>query len=207
MIGPTDCILIMGQRNCGKSYLCKKIQNLWPKRVILDSLGEYEGRESETCHSFHEFTQKLTEFKSLNLQEFTLIYQFDPESPVSQTEFDQIMRVCYYFGNIQIVIEEIQLYSSPHSLPHWLKQNLLIGRHQNLSLIFTSQRPGEVNKTIISQCSHIFVGKIVEGNDLNYLKSILGQQIQRLTTIEKRKFLYYSEAGIQEISNEFKIKT
>lgn len=196
--------MIMGQRNCGKSYLCKKLQLLWPKRVIIDSLGEYTESDGEILHSFPELTQKLIELKNSNSQNFVVIYQFDPESEISEEEFNQIMRVCYHFGNIQIVVEEIQLYSGVHSLPHWLKQNLLIGRHQNLSLIFTSQRPGEVNKTIISQCSHIFVGKIIEGNDLNYLKSTLGKEIQRLITIPDREFLYFNNGKIQQISNDLK---
>lgn len=192
----------MGQRGCGKSYLCKNIQKLWPKRVIIDSLGEYD--DGEIVHSFPELTQKLVELKNSNSQNFAVVYQFDPESEISEEEFNQIMRVCYHFGNIQIVVEEIQLYSTVHSMPHWLKQNLLIGRHQNLSLIFTSQRPGEVNKTVISQCSHIFVGKIVEGNDLNYLKATLGKEIQRLTNIPDRNFLYFNNGKIQQISNDLK---
>lgn len=204
MINSTDCILIMGQRGCGKSYLCKNIQSLWPKRVIIDSLGEYD--EHEAVHSFHEFTERLIQLKNSNSDSFVLVYQFDPESSLSQAEFDQIMRVCYYFGNIQVVIEEVQLYASVHSIPHWLKQCLLTGRHQNLSLIFTSQRPGEINKTIISQCAHIFCGKIVEGNDLRYVSSFLNQDSQKLTSLDKRRFLYFCEGKIQEISNDFKIK-
>lgn len=201
MIKSTDCVLIMGRRGCGKSYLCKKIQEMWPRRVIIDSLSEYESQN--TVHTFNEFAEKLMEFKNSNLQSFDLVFQFDPESSVSEVEFNHILRVCYYFGNIQIVIEEVQLYSGPHTLPHWLKQCLLTGRHQNLSLIFTTQRPGELNKTIVSQCSHIFCGSILEGNDLRYISSFLNQDAQRLVQLPDRKFLYFSSQGVQEISNDF----
>lgn len=205
MINSTDCILIMGQRGCGKSYLCKNIQTLWPKRVIIDSLGEYD--EGEIVHSFHEFSQKLIELKNSNSQNFALVYQFDPESKVSEEEFNQIMRLCYYFGSIQVVVEEVQLYSNPRFLPDWLRHCLLTGRHQNLSLIFTSQRPGELNKTILSQCAHIFCGKIFEGNDLRYVSSFLNQQSQLLSSLPDREFLHFNNGKIQKIQNDFKIKT
>jgi energy-coupling factor transporter ATP-binding protein EcfA2 len=198
----TDCILIMGQRGCGKSHLCKNLQKMWPKRVIIDTLGEYPD-EGETCYSFHEFTRKIQELHSLKQESFTLVIQFDPESEVSDTEFNEILRICYYFGNIQLVIEEIQTFSTPHNLPHWLKQCLLKGRHKNLSLIFTTQRPGELNKTILSQCSHIFCGRIFETNDLNYVKSIFKNNSEELINIENRKFLYFSENGVKKISNDW----
>lgn len=199
MINYTDCILIMGRRGCGKSFLAKKVQELFPRKIVIDSLNEYT--EGNIVSNFDQFTQKLLEFKERD--SFTLVYQFSPESPVSDEEFNQIMRVSYYFENVQVVIEEIQLYSSPHYLPHWLKNSLLTGRHKGMSLLFTTQRPGELNKTILSQCSHIFCGQIIEGNDLRYISSFLNEDAERLSSIPKRKFLYRSDSGTIEINNDF----
>lgn len=196
----TDCILIMGRRGCGKSYLSKKIQSVWPRRIIIDSLGEYT--EGEHVFNFLEFSDKLKYFKSNQINQFEVVYQFDPENELSEEEFNQILRIAYYLGNVQIVIEEIQLYSSPHKMPRWLKNCLLTGRHQNLSLLFTTQRPGELNKTIFSQCSHIFCGQINEGNDLRYISSILGAEIQKLPSLPERQFIYFSDEGVKQISND-----
>lgn len=200
MINSTDCAIVMGQRGCGKSYLAKGFQSLWPRRIIIDSLNEY--REGTIVHNFPDFADTLLHFQQSGQKEFELVYQFDFDSHMSESEFNEIIRLCYYLGNVQIVIEEVQLYSSPHSLPRNLKNALLTGRHQNISLLFTSQRPGEVNKTIISQCSHIFVGRISEGNDLNYLSKILNQDSERLISLPDRQFLYFSKNGVQQISND-----
>ncbi len=212
MIKPTDCILVMGQRGCGKSYLAKRLQSLWPKRVIIDSLSEYQVdknnknnnfENSIIVNNFNEFTEKMIELKNQNSEKFVIIYNFDPESDLNSEIFDEILRISYYFGNIQIVIEEVQLYSSPHQLTKWLKNCLLTGRHKGLSLLFTTQRPGELNKTILSQCAHIFCGKITEGNDLRYISSFLNQNSEKLINIPFKKFLYFSSEGIKEISNDF----
>lgn len=191
----------MGRRGCGKSYLAKRLQELWPKRVIIDSLNEY--KDGDKVKTFKDFCEKLIEFKNTKAKSFVLVFQFNPEEELNEETFNQILRVCYYFGNIQIVIEEVQLYASPHRLPHWLKQCLLTGRHKGLSLLFTTQRPGELNKTILSQCAHIFCGQIVEGNDLRYIASFLNQDAQRLSSLPERRFIYFSDDGIKEISNNF----
>lgn len=201
MIRHDQCLTVMGRRGCGKSYLAKRLQELWPKRVIIDSLNEY--KDGDKVKTFKDFCEKLIEFKNTKAKSFVLVFQFNPEEELNEETFNQILRVCYYFGNIQIVIEEVQLYASPHRLPHWLKQCLLTGRHKGLSLLFTTQRPGELNKTILSQCAHIFCGQIVEGNDLRYIASFLNQDAQRLSSLPERRFIYFSDDGIKEISNNF----
>lgn len=201
MIRPDDCILVMGRRGCGKSFLAKKLQSRWPRRVIIDSLNEYK-KEKLKFSSFDAFADKMQELKDTKAKEFVVVYQFDPESDLHHEIFDQIMRLCYYFGDIQVVIEEVQLYCTPHQLPKWLKNCLLTGRHQNLSLMFTTQRPGELNKTALSQCAHIYCGQIVEGNDLRYVASFLNEDAQRLSSLKKRRFIYKSDEGIKEIQND-----
>lgn len=200
-IQATDCILVMGRRGCGKSFLAKRLQSIWPRRVIVDTLNEYSGQN--VAFNFQEFSEKLIKLKSENSKKFELIFQFNPENENSEAEFNELLRLCYYFSNIQIVIEEVQLFSSPHFLPKWLKNCLLIGRHQNLSVLCTSQRPGEVNKTILSQCAHIFCGNIIEGNDLKYISNFLNLEAKKLVSLPDRKFIYFSREGIREISNKF----
>lgn len=201
MILSTDKIAILGRSGCGKSYLAKRIQSMWPRRIIIDSLNEYT--EGDVVHTFDEFGEKLKILKNSNSKEFVLVFKFDPESHVNDMEFNEIMRCAYYFGNVQVVIEEVQLYSTTHSIPHWLKSSLLTGRHQNMSILVTSQRPGEVHKTIISQCSHVFCGTVHEGNDIRYLANFLNEDADRLASLPDRRFLYFSKNGISEISNEF----
>lgn len=203
MIHLTDCVLIMGSRGCGKSYLCQNIQKLWPRRVIFDTLDEYQ--EGDLVYSFDEYSARLQAYMKQNATHFVLVFKFDPESDSDHVEFDQAMRLAYYFGNVQIVIEEIQEFSSPHTMPKWLKNCLLTGRHQKISVISTTQRPGELHKTILSQSAHIFCGRIIEGNDLRYVSAFLNQDAQKLSTLPDRRFVYFSRDGVREIENSVNV--
>ena len=197
-----DCILIMGRRGSGKTYLGQRLQKIWPRRVVLDTLADYS--EGDVVRSFNEFAEKMRELKNSGKNNFVVIYKFDPEREITENEINEILRLCYYFGGIQVVIEEVHNFSSPHKLPKWFRQCLLTGRHQNLSLMVSTQRPGELNKTILSQCSHIFCGNLIEGNDLKYVANFLGQSSEKLVSLPPRRFLYFDPAGrVQEISNDF----
>lgn len=186
----------------------KKIQTAWPRRVIIDTVCEYTDRagvpiykDAIVVHDFNEFCEELIKLE--NSKKFELIYQFDIENKFSIEEFDEVCRICYFFGNIQMVVEEVQIHATPHQLPHWLKQLLLSGRHQNISILFTSQRPGEINKTIVSQCAHIFCGSLIEGNDLKYVSNFLNQSTKLLNELPDRQFLWRSPKGVKLIHNDF----
>lgn len=191
----------MGQRGCGKSHLAKSIQKLWPKRVIIDTLDEYPDT-ADTVFNFNDFADKMATLKSEGASSFEVIFKFDDESRNGEVEFDEVMRLCYYFGSLQVVIEEIQTHASPHEMPHWLEKILLKGRHQNVSVLSTTQRPGLLNKTVLSQCDHVFVGTTIEGNDLRYVAAFLGESVDRLTHLPMRRFLYRGPEGITEVPNE-----
>lgn len=196
----SDKIAIMGRSGCGKSYLCKKLQDVWPRKVIIDSLNEYHS-EKEKFNDFIEFTERLKELEKS--PEFTLVYQFSPEQTQTDLEFNELMRVLYYLGNVLIVIEEVQTYSNPHYLPHWLKVAILTGRHRNVGFIFTTQRAGELNKTVVSQCAHIFCGNLMDKNDINYCSSLFNKFSDELINLKNREFIYRGPAGIQKITNDF----
>lgn len=200
----SDKTLIMGRSGCGKSYLCRRLQKIWPRRVIIDSLAEYQD-EKERFTTFDAITARLKKAKETNEKEFTLVFQFDPEIESGDEIFNQLLRVCYYFENILVVIEEVQVFSSPHYLPHWLKTSLLTGRHKNMALMFTSQRPGEVNKTIVSQCRHIFCGNLIDKNDLNYVSGFLNENSEKLINLKDRNFIYRGPHGISEVTNEISL--
>lgn len=202
MFNSTDKIFIMGRSGCGKSHLAKIIQEIWPRKIIVDTLDEYPDDQYHCVYSFDEFSQFL--IQNQNTPKFSLVYKFNVENNSQDIEFNEVMRLCYYFGNVLIVIEELQFFASIHDLPKWLKNCCLTGRHRNIGMLFTSQRIGEINKTVLSQCSHIFVGQMIEKNDIQYISSFLNQDSKRLAGLPERRFLYFHAGKITEISNDLK---
>ncbi len=199
MFASTDCVLVLGTRGCGKSYLSKKCQEAWSRIFIYDTVMEYTDDDGFIVRDFNSFCEFLKSNESSD--SFVLIYQASPEdSDEQEIIFNQIMRVCYYTGNMLIVIDEVVNVSSPHNLPKWLKENYLTGRHQNIAVMATTQRPGELHKTILSQSNHIFCGRIVETNDLNYVKSFLNKPKEDLANLPDREFFYKNKTSVTKIN-------
>lgn len=202
MFNQIDVVAVFGRRGSGKSYLAQKIQSLYPKRVTFDTLNEYT--DGIQCTNFNDFANALQNLKAQNAQSFHLVYQFNIEGVNHDDEFNQAMRLCYYFGGLTVTIEEIQSFCSVHKMPHWLKNSLLTGRHQNMAIIVTTQRPGECHKTIMSQCSHIFTGQLHDRNDIKYVSNFIGTEANDLYLLDQREFLHFTHGSeIRKMSNDF----
>lgn len=186
----TDCLSVVGMRGCGKTTLSRRLQSAWPKQVIIDPVREYS--DGIVVSNFSEFAEKMQELKRKNSKNFRLIFQFKPGIENKEEIFDAILHVCYEFGHIQIVIEEVQTLTTTGKIPPWLKECLFTGRHKGLSLLFVTQRPGQLNKNILSQCSHVFCGQLHDLNDISYLKNFLKEKSDELPNLPIGKFIYFS---------------
>ncbi len=184
---PTDCFAVIGRRGHGKSYLGKTIQKAFPRRIVFDTVHEYNS--GTIVHSFDEFTSAIRQNE--HSPNYEIIFQMDVDIENKVMYFNEALRILYFLGNCLIVIEELQEYCTPHALPHYLRECILLGRHRNIGLIFTSQRPGQINKTILSQCNHVFVGSIHETNDLKYIAGFIHEENEVLSGLKPRTFLYY----------------
>lgn len=193
---------ILGFRGCGKTYLSRKIQELYPRVIIIDVTGEYS--DGVECYDFDEFAEALQ--NSLNQDSFRIIFHSHMDAgPEEKAAIDHCIRLAMVrssapeakSNNLLLVLEEVQNYSSPHSLPHYLRYAYLTGRHHGMAILATSQRPAEVHKTILSQSHNLFAGHVQEQNDIKYLSSRLGAHADKLYTLPERKF--FLQRGREEI--------
>ena len=199
---------ILGFRGCGKTYLSRKIQEIYPRVIIIDVTGEYS--DGIECHDFDEFAEALQ--NSVNQEKFRIIFHSHMDAgPEEKAAIDQCIRLAMLrssapeakFNNLLLVLEEVQNYSSAHTLPHYLRYAYLTGRHHGMAILATSQRPAEVHKTILSQSHNLFVGYVQEANDVKYLSSRLGAHADQLYTLPKRQFfLQRGMAEIKKLNND-----
>lgn len=187
----TDCITIVGRRGCGKTTLSRRVQSNWAKQVVLDPVGEYS--DGLIFNSLDSFSKKMIELKENNAQAFRLIFRFNPENEDHETMMNAVLRVCYAFGNLQVVIEEVQYFTTTGKIAPYLKTCLFMGRHKGLSMVFVTQRPGQLNKNILSQSRHVFAGSLHDQNDIGYLANFLGPEFSKqLPNLKIGDFIYFT---------------
>ena len=79
---------------------------------------------------------------------------------------------------VNLVLEEAHRYIAEHKNSHFGEANKIFervakeGRKYGLFLMVSSQRPSELSKTVLSQCSNFIVHRIQNPDDLNHIRQM-----------------------------------
>lgn len=105
-----------------------------------------------------------------------------------------------------VVIEEAdkfapQVVRKDHNI---IEELSVRGRKRGVGLLVATQRPANISKNVLSQCSYGFVGKLTIENDLNAIRILFGrkQALENITRLGTGEFVSFG-LGIE---NSFRIK-
>lgn len=193
-----DKFSLVAKTKSGKSYLGKLIQKSFPRKIIIDTTYEYSTEDGTMVYGFDEFTNEVGRVSEQD--SYTIIFRFSHEEKNQEAIFEQICRIVFYMGDVFFVIEEIHLHSSSHSLNPWLLKIATIGSHQNIGYLLTTQRPSLIHKTLLTQCDHIFIGSLIDPNDIRYISEFCQDYAKKLASYPARQFIWWNHSGITEIN-------
>ncbi len=181
-------ILIFGKRGSGKSYLANKLIANEQWLLIFDTLSEYtEGVVFEDYQKFAEFWRKIY------IHPYRLIYR--PLKP--DEEIEQIADLVYTIGNICFLVEEIDCYCTAYQIGESFAHVIQRGRHNNITLIGVTQRPYGIHRLLTSQAKEIYVFNTNEPRDRDYLRILLGQEIdEKLDALKQYQYVKWTD-GIE----------
>lgn len=202
MFKSTDIISILGRRGSGKSYLCKKIQTLYPRCIIFDTLHEYNDSDVDImCYDFEDFSKAVISTK--NKSKFRICFQFEIGQDNTDI-FNECLKLIYHRGSVCVVIEEVQNFSETHAygLTTWLKESLLTGRHRDIAIITTTQRAGQLHSAILSQSNHIFTGNLQGKSDLQNLSNTVGIDINIIKSLKEHTFIWHNLKFTKIVTND-----
>lgn len=193
-------IVVLGRTRCGKTVLSKRLQQSYPRIVIVDVVHDY--KPDGQTHFYSDFKQ-FGEFlvKAQYHEKFKVVFQFSIHDQNMQQTADEIFALLYEVGNILVVVDECQFFSGCH----YMKQLVLVGARKNIAMLTITQRPANLSKDLVSMASDIFIGQLFETNDIKYLKEIINSEdLDKVTRIQKGYFLHFKAGENAEIvSNGF----
>lgn len=180
-------ILIFGKRGSGKSYLARKLIENEQRLIIYDVMSEYTDGvifESEDFRQFCEFWRKVY------IHPYRLIFR--PLNP--DEEIERIGRLVYALGDLCFLVEEIDCYVSTFKIQPAFANIIQRGRHKNISLIGITQRPYGIHRLLTSQAKEIYIFKTNEPRDREYLKQLLGQDIEpKLDQLKQWQYVKWTD--------------
>src|SRR4030066_2407162 len=179
--------LIFGKRGTGKSYLANKLIENEKRLLIFDTLGEYNNGvvfDARYAGRFREF------WKRVYRGNFRLIYR--PLNP--EAEIDGIAGRVFLLGNMTFLVEELDCYCPSWQISDAFAHIIQRGRHNNISLIGVTQRPFGIHRLLTSQAKEIYIFGTNEPRDRDYLKLLLGEQIEaKLDQLQKYQYVHWQE--------------
>ncbi len=135
---------------------------------------------------------------------FKLVLHFDVEQKTQEQAivFSNAIRLAYKWGrltenNLCLSVEEVHHFAAPTSIDKWLFESVMTGRHSNMAIIASSQRPASVHKGLVSQANHVFVGQLFEKRDIEYLYQTIGEDAaEAVSKLKPYEFVHYQGQGI-----------
>jgi len=182
-------IVIIGKRGCGKSYLARKLIEREPRLLIFDTMSEYlDG----VVFDAEEISQFKAFWKHVYRRPFRLIYR----PLVPEKEIDEIAELVYMLGNMTFVVEEVDCYCTPYQISDAFAHIIQRGRHKNITLLAITQRPYGIHRLLTSQAKELYIFSTNEPRDRDYLKSLLGQEIEaKLDALQQYQYIKWTDGG------------
>ena len=194
----TDKFALIAKTKSGKSYLGKIIQKAKVRKIIIDRTGEYDSSMGEIVVGFDQFCEKLKQH--WDSPDFTIIFRFEFGSNLKDEVFEQICFLCLQIRDVFLVAEEIHLYTSTHGMNPYLEEIATCGSHYGIGYLLTTQRPNLIHKTLLTQCDHIFIGSLIDMNDIRYIREFTGELSGKVNQYPARHFIHWHLGQITEIN-------
>lgn len=170
-----EIILNFGKTGFGKTVLNKYILiKKFPRVLIIDPNDEYKGLEFNSLNELIEYVEKHQVYK-------IKIFRLD--------WFEQICEIVLELGNVTLLVDEAQrVLPVREKMPEVFQEIVFQGRHKNINLILTSQRPSKVNIDIRSQFSKMFLFNQTEKKDIDWIEDV-SFDVPEISNLSK--FEYY----------------
>ncbi len=178
-------ILIFGKRGSGKSYLAKKLAENEKRLFIFDTLSEYDNGIV-----FDDYDKCLEFWKHAYRKPYRIIYR--PLKP--DAEIDNVAELVFAAGDVCFLVEEIDCYCTAYQIGDKFAHIIQRGRHRDITLIGITQRPFGIHRLLTSQAKEIYVFNTNEPRDRDYLRTLLGQEIEgKLDQLKQYEYVKWTD--------------
>lgn len=174
-----DYTFIVGRPGSGKSWLVKnELLKLYPRVIVLDMLGEYDGLVINDINTLFEYVNKHKIFR-------IVVNELDKQ------KIDTILELAWYFGKICIVIEEANLwFPSRGSLSLVQSHVINRSRHRAVSLIFITQRYRRIHIDCRAAYVDMYIFQTSNKKDLMELESDTGEDFAGIQEFLTGQYLH-----------------
>jgi len=174
---------IIGVTGSGKSYLTQEllfhVSKIHKRVIVIDDLNQLRCNGFILCNNIEQFVQAI-----INKKQFKIIYRNE------YAYYDDVIKIIWNLPDTVLFIDELSILCDVHNINQDLKHIAQRGRLKNISFVWNTQRPANINRHISSQTEFIVSFRLSEYNDLRYFyidkKTVINLNLQNLKIGEYR---------------------
>lgn len=169
-------VAVLGSRGAGKTtWLQRQAGFTGAKRLLVwDYMREYAAHGQVV----ESLGQAIGAMKG---RAWRIVYQ--PTVERREQEFDLLCKAARLAGNCTLVAEELAFVTRPNQAPAAWRELCLLGRHANVSIYGTSQRPASMDKDFLAMADLIHCGRLSYEPDAKAVAPFLGADWRSLATL------------------------
>jgi len=163
---------VIGASGSGKSAFVKSVL-LKPaaaraRLVVWDYMREYDGLTTAQVEDIPALVE------AVRGKRFAVAFRPSFDGKLRARQFEHFCRVGYALGACTVVVEELAFVTMPSFAPPAWSMVTCTGRHKGLTVIGCSQRPAQIDKNFLGNCSTVHCGRLNDVNDVRVMARCVG---------------------------------
>lgn len=164
-------VAVIGASGSGKSATVKTdLLTAAARRRLL--VWDYMREYGPLVDSSVDVTAPLVE--ACRGKRFAVAMQPSFDGKIRARQFDLFCRLGYALGDCTLLVEELAFVTTASFAPPAWSMVSCTGRHQGMSVIGCSQRPAQIDKNFLGNCSAVRCFRLNDRNDLRVMGNVLG---------------------------------
>lgn len=168
---------MLGRKGSGKTtQLCKllSLPEFGNRAVLIDPPDNIDfGVAVEDLRSMEVMLERQADKKfRLRFSDIEAI-EFGSQDDRNYWQVEAITQMCFDIGNCTLAIDEVDMFCNPYGIPPTFKRLLARGRHDSVNLIWTTRRPQEVSKLLLSQTDEFWLFQMHHPADVDYFRNFM----------------------------------
>lgn len=147
-------IAVIGASGNGKGLYVKERLRRWRGSILVWSVLE-ETDDYASVIGGRRVDSIAALVDAIKAGEKRLVYVPPHDGKAIKVAFDRFCRIAWQLRGWCVVVEELSRVTMPSWAPPAWKNLSTAGRHQGLEIIGTSQRPAQIDKDFLGNCSEI----------------------------------------------------
>ncbi|MFA5287200.1 MAG: hypothetical protein WC394_02890 [Candidatus Omnitrophota bacterium] len=179
MKGEREVVIYVGKSRSGKSTLLQRMIEKEPRFIIFDTVSEYSKITPPFSAVFINDVHSLFDYLEANGNKAEMRVIFDPEDYEEQIQlvngeklnvFDLACKNIFEgLSQVAFGIEEIANFVKGSSYQKYFSRMIRAGRHKNISIYATTQRPMDIRPVLRAQITKLISFYQQEPKDIEWI--------------------------------------